>query len=223
MGQLPRWMGGGRPGEGSATSFVCWQPCKPYSQEIAYSSSKIPLTKSKFVLSILLCGLSCTVVTASGPVPPEIASFSPLDQDELVDDFTGDFRYSVPLMDVPGPNGGYPLTLNYASGITLDQDASWVGLGWTLSPGAIVRQMRGIPDEFEGCAGNSCANQDCNAPSGPANPAPSGPCDTVTATQDIEPSVTFGLGISGDYEFFGADTSVGTGVSIGLKAYFDNY
>jgi hypothetical protein len=83
--------------------------------------------------------------------------------------------------------------------------------------------MRGIPDEFEGCGGGSCLNPSCNQPPAQPTPASSAACDVVTTTQDIEPNVTFGLGINGNYEFFGADTSVGTGVSLGFKAYFDNY
>jgi hypothetical protein len=176
-------------------------------------------------LGLLAGMLVCTGLTASGPVPPELGSFAALDQDELVDHFTGDFHYSVPLMEVPGPNGGYPITLTYASGIAPGQDASWVGLGWTLSPGAIVRQMRGIPDEFEGCGSSTCddtAPPDCNDPP-PAGGTAMPICDALTTVQDVEPNVTFGLGVSGDYEFFGADTSVGVGASVGLKIYFDNY
>ena len=32
----------------------------------------------------------------------------------------------------------------------MDDEASWVGLGWNLSIGQINRQMRGLPDDFEG-------------------------------------------------------------------------
>jgi hypothetical protein len=35
--------------------------------------------------------------------------------------------------------------------------------------------------------------------------------------------VTYGLGITGNYEIFGADTSVGTGLTAGLTGFFDNY
>ncbi len=136
---------------------------------------------------------------ASGPVSPELGSFAPLEQADLVEPFTGQFHYNVPLMEVPGPSGGYPIALTYASGVTPDEDASWVGLGWTLSPGAIVRQMRGVPDDF-------------NADE-----------DQITTVLDIEPQRTYGLGIAGNYEFFGLDTSVGTGISFGLTGYFDNY
>ncbi len=32
----------------------------------------------------------------------------------------------------------------------MDQEASWVGLGWNINTGEINRQMRGIPDDFKG-------------------------------------------------------------------------
>ena len=172
------------------------------------ASSMRPLLSTGVALGVILSA----GIFANGPVPPELSGFAPLDQQDLVDHFTGDFRYTVPLMEVPGPNGGYPITLTYASGIAPDQDASWVGLGWTLSPGAIVRQMRGIPDDF---AGSTAGSGLCNGA------AVNG--DRLTATQDIAPSQTFGLRMGANYEFFGADTGVGTGIEAELKAYFDNY
>ena len=65
---------------------------------------------------------------------------------QLVDPFTGDFSYAIPLVDV----GGYPLNLNYNANVGMEGDASWVGLGWSLNPGAITRSMRGLPDDFKG-------------------------------------------------------------------------
>jgi hypothetical protein len=53
-------------------------------------------------------------------------------------------------MSVPGPNGGYPINIAYHSGVGMDQEASWVGLGWNINVGAINRQMRGLPDDFSG-------------------------------------------------------------------------
>ncbi|WP_143305303.1 DUF5977 domain-containing protein [Chitinophaga vietnamensis] len=81
-----------------------------------------------------------------GPTQPEMTGFHASGNDNMVDLFTGDFSYTIPLMDV----GGYPLTLGYNSGVYADQEASWVGLGWTLNPGAINRNMRGLPDDFNG-------------------------------------------------------------------------
>jgi hypothetical protein len=65
---------------------------------------------------------------------------------QFVDPFTGDFSYSIPIMDVEG----YPLILNYNSNVSMTSEASWVGLGWNLDVGSINREMRGIPDEFNG-------------------------------------------------------------------------
>lgn len=81
-----------------------------------------------------------------GPTQPESQQFSSVNSDNMVDLFSGDFSYSIPLLDV----GGYPLAIGYNSGITMDQEASWVGLGWNINPGAIIRNMRGLPDDFNG-------------------------------------------------------------------------
>ncbi len=65
---------------------------------------------------------------------------------QMVDLFSGDFNYSIPIMNVDG----FPLTLTYNGNVHMQQDASWVGLGWSLNPGAINREMRGLPDDFDG-------------------------------------------------------------------------
>jgi len=83
---------------------------------------------------------------SSGPSQPETQQFAPAGMDNMVDPFTGDFSYNIPLMDV----GGYPINMNYASGITPDAEASWTGLGWNLNVGAINRAVRGLPDDFAG-------------------------------------------------------------------------
>lgn len=81
-----------------------------------------------------------------GPAQPEFNSFTPIGTSDMVDLASGDFSYNIPLMDV----GGFPINLAYSSGVNMDQEASWVGLGWDLSIGQINRQMRGIPDDFDG-------------------------------------------------------------------------
>jgi hypothetical protein len=82
----------------------------------------------------------------SGPDAPEAKGFQPAGINNLVDLFSGDFHYNLPLLDV----GGYPLNLSYGSGQGMDDEASWVGYGWSLNPGAVNRQMRGLPDDFKG-------------------------------------------------------------------------
>lgn len=86
----------------------------------------------------------------SGPAQEEFASFEPASTSDMVNLYTGDFTYNLPLLSVPGPNGGYPINLAYHSGVGMEQEASWVGLGWTLNTGAVNRQLRGLPDDFSG-------------------------------------------------------------------------
>jgi hypothetical protein len=81
-----------------------------------------------------------------GPSQPEFASFDPAGSSEMVNLFTGDFGYNIPLMDVDG----YPINIAYHAAPSMDQEASWVGLGWNVNAGAINRGMRGLPDDFNG-------------------------------------------------------------------------
>lgn len=84
----------------------------------------------------------------SGPTAPEATSFEPVDATDMVDMATGDFTYNIPLLEVPGPAGGYPLSLSYHANVTMGMEASWVGLGWSLNPGAINRFVNGFPDDW---------------------------------------------------------------------------
>ncbi|MEO0778615.1 MAG: hypothetical protein AAF146_18760, partial [Bacteroidota bacterium] len=86
----------------------------------------------------------------SGPAQEEFASFEPAQTTEMVNLYTGDSTYNIPLLNIPGPNGGYPINLFYNSGIRPNDAGSWVGLGWNLNIGAINRQLRGLPDDFNG-------------------------------------------------------------------------
>lgn len=86
----------------------------------------------------------------SGPTAPEYTSFEPVDTSDMVNLATGDFTYNIPLLEVPGPEGGYPLSLSYHAGIKPNQEASWVGLGWTLNTGAVNRMVNGYPDDYLG-------------------------------------------------------------------------
>ncbi|TAH00849.1 MAG: hypothetical protein EAZ16_12740 [Sphingobacteriales bacterium] len=111
----------------------------------------------------------------SGPSQPEMSSFKSVGSDNMVDLFTGDFSYNVPLMDV----GGYPVNIFYKSGISMDQEASWVGLGWNINPGTITRNMRGLPDDFDGSN------------------------DQIKKTQSIKENKTIGATLGADFELFG--------------------
>jgi hypothetical protein len=82
----------------------------------------------------------------SGPTQPEMTSFEPIGATNLVDMFSGDFSYNIPLMDVDG----YPVNIAYHGGINAEEEASWVGLGWNINVGNVSRSVRGIPDDFNG-------------------------------------------------------------------------
>ncbi len=84
----------------------------------------------------------------TGPFAPEAAQFEPVDATDMVNLLTGDFSYVLPLLEVPGPAGGYPVALSYHAGVTMDQEASWVGLGWNINVGAINRSPNFIPDDW---------------------------------------------------------------------------
>jgi len=105
---------------------------------------------------------SLALALTSGPAQPEMASFEPVGTTQMVDLFSGNFNYNIPLLTVPGPNGGYPVNLAYHSGIGMDEEASWVGLGWNINPGSITRQMRGLPDDFNGAKINKQVNMNPN-------------------------------------------------------------
>ena len=90
------------------------------------------------------------LAVSGGPSQPEVETFQPVGVSGLVNKYTGDFSYNLPLMSVPGPNGSYPLNLIYSAGPGMYQEASWVGLGWNLNPGSIKRHLNGVPDEFNG-------------------------------------------------------------------------
>jgi len=105
------------------------------------------------LLSVLLFDITApniALAVSSGASQAEFNGYTSGSVTELVDPFTGDFSYNIPLMTVPGTDGGYPIVLSYNAGIGMNDEASWVGLGWTLNPGVINRSMRGLPDEFKG-------------------------------------------------------------------------
>lgn len=84
-----------------------------------------------------------------GPASPDYTSFEPVDTSDMVSLISGDLAYNIPLLEVPGPAGGFPLSLSYHAGIMPNEEASWVGLGWTLNPGAINRSVNGFADDHK--------------------------------------------------------------------------
>jgi hypothetical protein len=163
----------------------------------------------------------------SGPTAPEATSFEPIDTTDMVNLQTGDFTYNIPLIEVPSPEGGYPLSLSYHAGIQPNEDASWVGLGWTLNPGAITRSVNGYPDDWNNVTqtrrdywqGGSTTTYNVG----------------VTVGQAMGPvNISFGLSFSQDtYRGFGVgldvgasmmiSKNIGVGIHGGVSPYGDGY
>lgn len=68
-----------------------------------------------------------------------------------VSHYTGVPNISIPLYTINVDGFELPITLNYhSSGIRVDQEATWVGLGWSLDVGGrISRTAKGIDDFLE--------------------------------------------------------------------------
>lgn len=129
----------------------------------------------------------------SGPTQPEFSAFTPVATSDMVDLASGDFNYNIPIMDV----GGYPINLAYNSGVTMDQEASWVGLGWNLNVGQIERQVRGLPDDFKG--------------------------DTIVYTTNLKPNKTIGFNFRVNGQLAGFENGGSIQGSAALTLQHNNY
>lgn len=176
--------------------IVCPQYALGASSGRGYNKSISKSNSEKRVKKVAVAGTPVPVTAKKnnkafigGPTQPESQAFSSVNNANMVDLFSGDFSYNIPLMDV----GGYPLAIGYNSGISMDEEASWVGLGWNLNPGSITRNMRGLPDDFNGT-------------------------DTIQKTANIKENKTVGVTVGADLEITGFPLPVGlsAGASIGV-------
>lgn len=123
---------------------------------------------------------------------PEYRSFEPVATTNMVNLFSGQLTYNVPLLEVPG---GYPINLAYhSSDVNNEALASWVGLGWNINPGSINRMKKGFPDEFRD--------------------------KTITYHNRMPANWTVGINVGGGSEFFGGQLlSLNAGYSIRYNNY----
>jgi hypothetical protein len=108
---------------------------------------------SLFLILVFLINISAPTVSfalTNGPHQPEFTEYEEPGSTDMVNLLTGDFSYSLPLLEVPGPEGGFSLPLSYHAGIGLEQESSWVGLGFSMNAGAINRNIVGFPDDAKG-------------------------------------------------------------------------
>ena len=101
------------------------------------------IVKYKFFL-INVLWLSFKFTAAQSGISQEMSKY--------VNPFTGDFSYSLGMVNISGPNGeNYPINIGYAGGgIKMEQEAGWIGLGWNMTSMEISRTVNGVPDDWNG-------------------------------------------------------------------------
>ncbi len=134
----------------------------------------------------------------SGPQTPEFSSFTPVATSDMVDVFSGDFSYNLPVINVPGEyGGGYAMSLAYNGVGGVEDEASWVGLGWSLNPGSLNRNLRGFPDDLDG--------------------------ETIKYYSKTRRNWTVSMAERMTLEFFGSDADKSIGLSVNRSVRYNNY
>lgn len=111
----------------------------------------------RFITTIII-SFSCLIVksqTIADINSPKLVSPAP-DAAALgkyaqipVDKSTGIPGISIPIYEIKTPRFSLPISLSYhASGIKVDEMASWVGTGWSLNAGGVItRSIVNMPDD----------------------------------------------------------------------------
>ncbi|MEY4925754.1 MAG: hypothetical protein RI894_190, partial [Bacteroidota bacterium] len=158
--------------------------------------SKKTQRSAQFLLILTLCQLflpTAAFALTGGPSQPEVQSFEPIGTTEMVDLSSGAFNYNIPLLEVEG----YPINLAYHAGASMDAEASTVGLGWNINPGVINRNMRGLPDDFNG--------------------------DAIVEENNRKPNITVGVGAGlSNAELIGLNLG-GLSLNLNLGVNYNNY
>lgn len=78
------------------------------------------------------------------PSSPTVSSLTTY-ADYPVSHYTGVPDISIPLYEINIDNYKLPISLSYhASGIRVNQEASWVGLGWALNAGGLFQEQLSV-------------------------------------------------------------------------------
>lgn len=160
------------------------------------------------LLFLFVIAPSIVFAQTAGPTQPEVQSFQQADITNMVDVSSGTFQYNILLFNI----GGYPVNINYTGSVTMDQEASNVGLGFGLNCGSVTRQVRGLPDDFDG--------------------------DIVKKKMSLKPNITVGIKLGGSLELVGFDketaktlkelknianaSSVGVGMNVSSMLSYNN-
>jgi len=161
-----------------------------------------------------------SLALTSGPSQPEFQGFSPLATSSLVDPFSGDFSYNIPLLEIEG----YPLNLVYRATSNTEEEASWVGYGWNVNVGTLNRFVRGLPDDMDGDIIKSYQNiRDRNVSSLAVNIDASASAGIVNLNNgtNIGASIQGRMGFTYDNDDYTGEAigvSIGGGIYAGINA-----
>lgn len=107
------------------------------------------------LLSLLIANAQTTPQSKMTEIPPLMppspnASSLAMFADYPVSHYTGTPNINIPLYEISIDNLKIPIALSYhASGIKVSQEASWVGLGWSLSAGGNISRTVKCGDDFK--------------------------------------------------------------------------
>ncbi|MEP4093952.1 hypothetical protein [Reichenbachiella sp.] len=107
-----------------------------------------------FLSMISLLGFSQDSAVEVIPPSPDAASLGKYGE-VAVGMYTGVPNISVPLYEVRERDISLPISISYhAGGVKVEEEASWVGLNWSLNAGGVItRSVRGLDDTRGGING----------------------------------------------------------------------
>ncbi|WP_436516251.1 hypothetical protein [Ekhidna sp. To15] len=112
---------------------------------------KTSLTLLILVLAIFKSGAQDSFDTNINVIPPSpnVVDFNK-GVEFPISYYTGSANIEIPIYHLSLPQIDLPISLSYrASGLKVEDHASWVGAGWTLQAGGnISRTVKGLPDEL---------------------------------------------------------------------------
>jgi hypothetical protein len=86
------------------------------------------------------------------PPPPDAAALGKYGNIP-VSTYTGVPNINIPLFNVQYRDVNIPVSLSYhSSGVTVEEEASWVGLGWTLNIGGVITRTIRNGDDMQWAA-----------------------------------------------------------------------
>lgn len=101
-----------------------------------------------FFISIVRISLSSQNVIPKYPPTPELINLGIYGQIPT-SAYTGKANITIPIFTIELNDINVPISLNYnTGGITVDEIASWVGLGWNLTAGGVITRINLGEDDF---------------------------------------------------------------------------